>query len=103
MVMKLPKPTKRQWLIVSVLVSLYCLGYIWARANHALIHRVSYHTEGNAKSYHHEVTTGDFGPGMLQSPATRWITSGSYWLFTPLRLVEAVGWHFLPAKLNTPP
>jgi hypothetical protein len=101
--MKLARPTKRQWILVSVVLPLYCFGYVWARANHVLVHRAAFSTDGNARTYYHQVTTGDFGPGLLQSPATRWITSTSYWLFTPLRLFEALGWHFMPERLNSPP
>ena len=89
---------KRHWILAGVFVALYCVGYVWARSHHALIHRVSFATESHGKIYFHIVTTGDFGPGVFQSGSTRFIVTTSYEVFTPLRWLEAFVWQFIPRR-----
>ena len=93
-----PRLTKLQWMLMGVSVALYCLGYAWARSEHILVHAVSFATDGNNKSYHHRVITADFGPGLLQHPETPYVVSTCYWLFTPLRWLEAAAWHLIPRQ-----
>ena len=95
-----PLLTKRQWFLVGILLVLYGIGYAWARSRSVLIHRVSYATESTGRSYFHSVSTGDFGPGMVQGPVTPLIVSGCYWMFTPLRWIESLVWGFIPRPDN---
>jgi hypothetical protein len=98
--MRFPRLTKRQWLLVSILLVLYGAGYGWARSQSILIHRVAFATEGTGRSYFHSVSTGDFGPGLLQGRVTPLIVSGCYWVFTPLRWLESFVWVFIPRHEN---
>jgi hypothetical protein len=92
--------TKRQWFLASIFLVLYGVGFGWARSQGILIHRVAFATEGVARFHFHSVSTGDFGPGMLQRPVTPLIVSGCYWVFTPLRWLESLVWRFIPHHEN---
>jgi hypothetical protein len=94
--MRIPRLTKRQWLLLTILMVLYGLGYGWARSKGILIHRVAFATEGSRKSYFHSVSTGDFGPGAVQGYVMPLILTGCYELFTPLRWIESIVWVFIP-------
>jgi hypothetical protein len=98
--MKTPSLTKRHWLVLTFLLLSYGAGYAWARSQRILIHRASFATEGTSRRYFHSVSTGDFGPGLLQGPMTPWIVDGRYWTFTPLRWLESFVWSFIPRDEN---
>ena len=92
--------TKQQFIILSILLLTYSGGYSWARAQQILIHRITFVTEDGERRYSHSISTGDFGPGLLQGPITPWVISGSYWVFTPLRWLESSIWFLLPNHDN---
>ncbi|MBE9101668.1 hypothetical protein IQ267_19700 [filamentous cyanobacterium LEGE 07170] len=92
--------TKQQLIILSILLLTYGGGYSWARAQHILIHRMTFVTENGDKQYSHSISMGDFGPGLLQGSTTPWVVSGSYWVFTPLRWLESSIWFLLPNHDN---
>jgi len=46
--------------------------------------------------YYHTISTGDFGPGLLQGPFTLIVARASFWVFTPLRWLEAAAWSAVP-------
>jgi len=84
--------------MLCILVALYCVGYLAARSQKYLVHRVGYQTCDGRKSYNHFVDTGDFGPGILQPRALPYILTSCYLAFTPLRWLEIGVWHFIPRK-----
>jgi hypothetical protein len=87
--------TRQQWLVLIILVFSYGAGYAWARSQRILIHRTSFATEGASTHYFHSVSTGDFGPGLLQGSVTPLVVSGCYSAFTPLRWLESLAWSFI--------
>lgn len=98
--MQFTRLRKRQWLVVSILLVSYGLSYSWVRSQKILIHRVSFATEDGNRRYFHSVSTGDFGPGLLQGPMTPLIVSGCYLVYTPLRWLESLIWVFIPRHEN---
>lgn len=87
---------KRHWVLAVGVTVVYCGGYLLARSQHTLIHRVSYATDNGGKIYYHHISTGDFGPGVLQGIGTRLVFTASYEVFTPLRWAEACVWYLIP-------
>jgi hypothetical protein len=101
--MKIPRPTKRQWIIICIFVfAAYSTGYFGARQACLLVHRACSETRTDGtKRYDHSVDTGDFSPG--EPYFTRWEIAVSYreqrliyWFFTPLRWVETIVWYIIP-------
>jgi len=103
--------TRRQWVILAIVVSIYGFGYLAARQNRWLVHRAAYETSDHgAKQYFHWVDRGDFGPALLfhsHSSAELWGQEVSYWMFTPLRWLEEAGFNkveiTLVAREEQPP
>ena len=89
--------TKGQWILAGLFL-VYCLGYLMARSQHALIHRVAFATEGADKNYYHRVMSGDFGPGIFQSAGSQFVLSASHFVFTPLRWSETCIWYLIPRQ-----
>lgn len=98
--MRFLRLNKQQLIILSILLLAYGGGYSWARAQHILIHRITFVTEDSERRYSHSISTGDFGPGLLQGPITPWVVSGSYWIFTPFRWLESSIWFLIPHHDN---
>ena len=83
-------------MIAMMLASLYLAGYAYVRHEKLLIHRSS-HVGG--LTYRHSISSGDF---IGISSAARYGRI-SYWLFTPLRLVETRYWYLrYPAQRPWP-
>lgn len=83
--------------IILLLVGIYLTTYVGVRIQHILIHRASYATtdEENIELFH-SVTTGDFGIPMLTGIGIWRLASVCYFIYTPLRLPEALFWHIYP-------
>jgi hypothetical protein len=96
--MSLRSVKKRSRVLLGILGFVYGGGYLWARSNHALVHRVSFVSDAGKMDFFHRVTAGDFGPGILQSRGTQIVVTTSYYVFTPLRWFEAVVWHVVPKQ-----
>jgi hypothetical protein len=91
--MTIPCSTKRRWMIVCIILSVYGLGYFVARQNHLLVHRVGYETQASgAKRYYHYLDEGGSGPGLVLRDGP----DLAYWVFTPLRWAEILVWHLFP-------
>lgn len=95
----LPSSRKaRRWLAFLLCLTAWLTAYHTARVSRILIHRVSY---GGGEIFH-QVSTGDFGPGMAQGPLLPHVLAGSYLHFAPLRRVEAAAWDYIPRNYTFP-
>jgi hypothetical protein len=101
--MKLPHPTRRQWIGIGIIFfAIYTFGYFATRHSALLVHRVGFETRTNGtKIYHHSIETGDFSPGKpyftrYEFSVTFRQQNVAYRFFTPLRWSEIVFWHFIP-------
>lgn len=101
--MKVPHPTKRQWIIISILfLSFYGVAYFATRQTCLLVHRVGFETRRDgARRSCHWIDTGDFTPG--EPYFTRWEVTVTFkeqrvafWVFTPLRWAETLLWYAIP-------
>lgn len=92
---------KRRRAVVSIFIVLYVAGYAVMRSQQLLVHGVSFETTDGGKRYHHFVRIADFGPSVVVLTGRTWdarltLAEWSYWMFLPLRFVEACGWHLVP-------
>ena len=93
--MRLSRVTKT---VFCILAALYSVGYVAARSQKYLVHRVGFQSDNGRKSYNHYVDIGDFGPGISQPRVLPYILWSCYWGFTPLRWLEMGVWHFIPRQ-----
>lgn len=97
MSLKSPFTKRRRGLCIIVAV-IYATAFLVLRLTHVLVHRVSYATEPSGRVYFHQVTGGDFGPGLLVGDAVRIGVPVAHWVFTPLRWAESLAWRVIPRE-----
>lgn len=84
---------------ISFVLFVYALSYLTVRAEHILIHRVSFMTNFDlSKSYYHKITQGDFGVPMLTGNAIWTISEICSFTFLPLGLCESLFWNIYPRE-----
>ena len=93
----------RRWrpargMIIGFVLVAYVLSYGAVRAQRILVHRKTYVTENGRQRFFHSVVRADLGPGVFHGPVAGGVVEGSYWVFTPVRLVEAGVWFCVPER-----
>ena len=89
--------------LTLVVIALYLAGYLYLRSHHLMVHAMGYGVSDEGRVVlQHRVKRGDFGVPIF-SMGLHLAMEVGYWVYLPVRPLEAAAWYVMDPKFSVLP